>query len=298
MPLLVDCYNVLHVTMPPPLAGLDEGGLCRAIVAAGLHRDGTAVVVADGRPKPLGETASPVAGVELIYAGAERTADDVIIERIGADSAPRRLTVVTNDREIVRAASDMGVGVLTVFAFSSENWRRPNYEIKVLMSLFRRYIVREVDALDADNVRVRFIGQRDALPANLKNLMGMMEERTARNSGMQLQIAISYGSRAEITEGVKALARAVAAGELDLAEIGEEAISGSLYTAGVPDPDLVIRTSGEQRVSNFLLWQAAYAEFVFVDECWPDFTPGHLADVIDMFGRRERRFGAVAASGA
>jgi len=113
MPLLVDCYNVLHVTMPPPLAGLDEGGLCRAIVAAGLHRDGTAVVVADGRPKPLGETASPVAGVELIYAGAERTADDVIIERIGADSAPRRLTVVTNDREIVRAAKRRRCKVLS-----------------------------------------------------------------------------------------------------------------------------------------------------------------------------------------
>lgn len=201
-------------------------------------------------------------------------------------------------REIVRAASDLGIGVLTIYAFSTENWRRPHYEIRVLMSLFRRYIVREVDALDADNVRVGFIGQRAALPANLRNLMGMMEERTAGNTGMHLQIAVSYGSRTEITEGVRALARAVAAGDLDPDTIGEAEIGGALYTAGMPDPDLVIRTSGEQRVSNFLLWQAAYAEFAFVDECWPDFTPQRLADVVDRFGRRERRFGAVAANGA
>lgn len=201
-------------------------------------------------------------------------------------------------REIVRAASDFGIGVLTIYAFSTENWRRPHYEVRVLMSLFRRYIVREVDGLDADNVKVTFIGQRTALPGNLRNLMGMMEERTAGNTGMHLQIAISYGSRAEITEGVRALARAVAAGALDPEVIGEAEISGALYTAGVPDPDLVIRTSGEQRVSNFLLWQAAYAEFVFVDECWPDFSPDRLAEVIDRFGQRERRFGAVAARGA
>ena len=201
-------------------------------------------------------------------------------------------------REIVRAASDMGIGVLTIYAFSTENWRRPHYEVRVLMSLFRRYIVREVDGLDADNVRVSFIGQRGALPSNLQNLMAMMEQRTADNSGMRLQIAISYGARSEITEGVRALARAVAAGALDPDQIGEAEIGGALYTAGVPDPDLVIRTSGEQRISNFLLWQAAYAEFAFVDECWPDFTPEQLAGLISAYCRRERRFGAVSASGA
>ena len=201
-------------------------------------------------------------------------------------------------REIVRAASDMGIGVLTIYAFSTENWRRPNYEIKVLMSLFRRYIVREVDDLDADNVRVTFIGERTSLPANLRQLMGMMEERTAENTGMRLQIAISYGARTEITEGVRAIARAAAAGEIDPDAITPEMVGNSLYTGGVPDPDLVIRTSGEQRVSNFLLWQAAYAEFVFVDECWPDFSPELLADVLSRFGGRERRFGAVSASGA
>ncbi len=201
-------------------------------------------------------------------------------------------------REIVRAASDMGIGVLTIFAFSTENWRRPNYEVRVLMSLFRRYIVREVDALDADNVRVRFIGQRAQLPANLRNLMSMMEERTAENDGMVLQIAISYGARSEIVYGVRKLAQAVADGEIEPEEIDDGAISASLFTAGQPDPDLVIRTSGEHRVSNFLLWQAAYAEFVFVDECWPDFSPELLAEVISNYGTRERRFGAVTAKQA
>ena len=126
----------------------------------------------------------------------------------------------------------------------------------------------------------------------------MMEQRTAGNSGMALQIAISYGARAELTEGVREIARAVAAGEIDPETIGEADISASLYTAGLPDPDLVIRTSGEQRISNFLLWQAAYAEFAFVDECWPDFTPQLLAEVLAAYGRRERRFGAVTANQA
>jgi undecaprenyl diphosphate synthase len=201
-------------------------------------------------------------------------------------------------REIVRAAPDLGIEVLTIYAFSTENWRRPNYEVKVLMSLFRRYIIREVDDLDADDVRVKFIGLRDRLPADLRRLMDMMEERTADNTRMLLQIAISYGARTEITQGVREIARAVAAGRLDPDEIGEEHISASLFTAGVPDPDLVIRTSGEQRVSNFLLWQAAYSEFAFIDECWPDFSPARLAELVAAYGTRERRFGAVTAAKA
>lgn len=201
-------------------------------------------------------------------------------------------------REIVRVAPDLGIQVLTIYAFSTENWRRPHYEIRVLMSLFRRYILREVDDLDADDVSVRFIGNRDRLPADLRRLMAMMEERTAGNTKMILQIAISYGARAEIAEGVRKLARAVAAGEMSPDEIDEAAISGALYTAGVPDPDLVIRTSGEERISNFLLWQAAYAEFAFIEECWPDFTPELLERIIDGFGQRDRRFGGVAASPA
>lgn len=198
-------------------------------------------------------------------------------------------------REIVDVAPDLGIKVLTLFAFSTENFRRPGYEVRVLMSLFRRYIAREVDGLDAENVRVRFIGDRSRLPQNLRNLMEMMEARTAANDRMILQLAISYGSRDEITRAVQTLAAEAAEGRIDPAEIGEEAISRALYTGGVADPDLVIRTSGEQRISNFLLWQSAYAEYAFVDECWPDFTPERLAEVCASFGHRERRFGAVAA---
>ncbi|MEM7056239.1 MAG: isoprenyl transferase [Pseudomonadota bacterium] len=196
-------------------------------------------------------------------------------------------------REVVRRASDIGIEALTLFAFSTENWRRPDYEVKVLMRLFKRYIIREVDGLDAEGVQVRFIGDRERLPIDLQRVMGMMEERTADNDGMILQLAISYGSRAEILRGVRALAEDVAAGRLDPSEIDEGAISGSLHTAGVPDPDLMIRTSGEYRISNFLLWQAAYAEFVFVEENWPDFTPDRLEELVMTFGSRERRFGAV-----
>lgn len=198
-------------------------------------------------------------------------------------------------REIVNAAPDLGIEVLTLYAFSTENWRRPNYEVKVLMGLFKRYIVREVDHLDTEGVRVRFIGQRDRLPRDLQRLMEMMETRTAGNSRLLLQLAISYGARTEITEGVRALARAAAAGRIDAEQIDEAAISDALWTRGAPDPDLVIRTSGEQRISNFLLWQAAYAEFAFVDECWPDFTPARLAELIAAYGHRDRRFGAVSA---
>ena len=199
-------------------------------------------------------------------------------------------------REIVRMAPDIGIEVLTLFAFSTENWRRPNYEVRVLMSLFRRYIAREVDGLDAEGVRVRFIGQRERLPRNLQNLMNMMEERTASNTRMVLQLAISYGSRTEMTFAMQSLAREVAEGRLSPDEIDQEAISATLWTGGIPDPDLVIRTSGEQRISNFLLWQSAYAEYAFIDECWPEFTPARLTELVQRFGQRERRFGALAAS--
>ena len=198
-------------------------------------------------------------------------------------------------REIVSAAPDLGIEVLTLFAFSTENWRRPNYEVKVLMGLFRRYIVREVDELDSVGVRVRFLGQRDRLPEDLQRLMAQMEERTAENDGLILQLAVSYGSRAEITDAVRSIAERAAAGELDPADIDDDVISGALYTGGFPDPDLVIRTSGESRISNFLLWQAAYAEFSFVEKNWPDFTREDLAAEVANFASRDRRFGAVKA---
>jgi len=200
-------------------------------------------------------------------------------------------------REIIRAARDAGLGVLTLYAFSTENWRRPEYEVSVLMRLFRHYIVREVDELDHERVRVRFLGEREGLPRGLQRVMRQMEERTAGNDGLLLQVALNYGARREIVRALRQLASDAAAGRRAPDEIDEAAIGDALDTRGALDPDLVIRTSGEMRISNFLLWQAAYAEFAFVEECWPDFGAERFAEVLAEFGRRKRRFGAVSASG-
>ena len=200
-------------------------------------------------------------------------------------------------RETIKAAGALGVEYLTLFAFSTENWRRPDYEVSVLMRLFKHYIVREVEELDRAEVRVRFIGDRAGLPRDLQRVMGLMEARTAHNTRLTVQVALNYGSRKEIAMAARRMAAEVAEGRLQPDQIDEACLSGFLDTAGVPDPDLVIRTSGEQRVSNFLLWQAAYAEFVFVEECWPDFTAELFGQVLASFGKRERRFGAVAESG-
>ncbi len=200
-------------------------------------------------------------------------------------------------RDVITAAPGLGVEVLTLFAFSTENWRRPYYEVSVLMRLFKRYIIREVDELDMQDVRVRFLGEREGLPPDLQRVMNQMEERTAGNRRLTVQVALNYGARREITRATQHLAAEAAAGRLDPDAIDEAAISGALDTGGIADPDLVIRTSGEQRVSNFLLWQAAYAEFAFVEECWPDFTAERFAETIASYGTRERRFGAIASQG-
>lgn len=199
-------------------------------------------------------------------------------------------------RDIVRAAPELGVNMLTLYAFSTENWHRPNYEVAVLMSLFRRYIVREVDAVDRERVRVRFIGERHRMPKDIQRLMTQTEERTAHHRRLTVQVALSYGGRTEIMRAAQRLAGEAAAGRLDPEVITEDHVSGALDTAGMPDPDLVIRTSGEMRVSNFLLWQAAYAEFAFVPEMWPDFTPDRFAEVLDDYAMRDRRFGRVAST--
>ncbi|HUS53741.1 MAG TPA: isoprenyl transferase [Thermohalobaculum sp.] len=199
-------------------------------------------------------------------------------------------------REIIRAAPDLGVETLTLFAFSTENWKRPDYEVSVLMRLFKRYIVREIEDLDQERVRVQFIGEREGLPTGLQRVMAQMEKRTKKNDRLVLQIALNYGSRREMLRAVRHLASEAVAGRLAPEAIGEEDFSAALYTGGMPDPDLVIRTSGEQRVSNFLLWQAAYSEFAFVEECWPDFTPALFERTLNEYGNRERRFGAVAVS--
>jgi undecaprenyl diphosphate synthase len=196
---------------------------------------------------------------------------------------------------IVKAAPDLGVTHLTLFAFSTENWRRPLAEVAGLMRIFRQYIVAKTEDLRAHGVRVRFIGMRHRLPEHLQRLMAMMEDRTASCAGLRLTIAIDYGGRDEIARTITGLAEAVAAGELAPEAIDEAALAGRLDTAGLPDPDLIIRTSGEQRVSNFLLWQGVYAEYAFPAIPWPEFDIAAFAEAVAAFSGRERRFGAVAA---
>ena len=198
-------------------------------------------------------------------------------------------------KEIVRACPDLGVRYLTIFAFSTENWKRTQTEVAGLMRLFKRYIRREAQALFDENVRVRFIGDRVRLEPALVDLMDGLELMTAGNSGTNLTIALNYGGRDEVTRAARRLAHDVAMGKLDPSEVSDETFPRYLDTHVLPDPDLVIRTSGEARISNFLLWQSAYAEYEFIDTLWPDFSPEVFAQVIGRFGQRERRFGAVMA---
>ncbi|MCQ0970422.1 polyprenyl diphosphate synthase [Paracoccus sp. TK19116] len=194
-------------------------------------------------------------------------------------------------KQLVRACPDMGVNWLTVYAFSTENWKRSTEEVLGLMKIFRRYIEREADGLAAEGVRLRFIGGRERLDRKLQDLMTGIEARTAGNTRLNLTVAINYGGRDELLRASRRLADRIAAGHV--VEPTEADLSACLDTAGQPDPDLVIRTSGETRTSNFLPWQAAYAEYEFSQVLWPDFTPEHLASILDRFGLRERRFGGA-----
>ncbi len=197
-------------------------------------------------------------------------------------------------RRTVRAAGEMGTQWLTVYAFSSENWSRPKEEISDLMGLLKLFIRRDLAELHQNGVRVRIVGSREGLEADIATLLTEAESLTARNTNMNLVVAFNYGARDEILRAARALAADARAGTLDPATIRLEDFEACLDTAGIPDPDLIIRTSGEQRLSNFLLWQAAYAEFVFLPCNWPDFGPEDLAAAIDLFERRDRRFGSVA----
>jgi undecaprenyl diphosphate synthase len=199
-------------------------------------------------------------------------------------------------KQIVRAAPDIGIRFLTIYAFSTENWKRSTEEVLGLMSIFARYIEREADRIAADGVRMRFIGDRSKLDAKLQRLMAGIEERTAGLSRLTLTVAINYGGRDEMTRTMRKLAAEVAAGRLDPSAITPELIDQHLDTAGLPDPDLVIRTSGETRTSNFLPWQAAYAEYEFTPTLWPDFTADELVKILARFGNRDRRFGGVATA--
>jgi undecaprenyl diphosphate synthase len=198
-------------------------------------------------------------------------------------------------REIVTACPDLGVKYLTIFAFSTENWKRTQSEVAGLMSLFRRYIMKEMQAFVKENVQVRFIGDRPRLDAKLRSLMDEAEEMTRHCTGTNLTIALNYGGRDEVSRAAKRLAHDVASGRLDPEDIDEETLPKYLDTYVLPDPDLVIRTSGEARISNFLLWQSAYAEYEFIDTLWPDFTPDVFTELLKSYGARDRRFGAVTA---
>ena len=196
-------------------------------------------------------------------------------------------------RRVVRASAEFGVDYLTVFGFSSENWKRPAAEVTDLMGLLRLYLRKEIAEIDREGVRLRVIGDRERLSDDIIRLIEDAETRTAGNRRLNLTVALSYGSRAEIVRAAQQLAKAVRAGSLDPEVIDEAAFQRHLFTADMPDPDLVIRTSGEKRISNFLLWQSAYAEYVFVDKLWPDFAGEDLKSAIVEFGGRKRRYGAA-----
>lgn len=198
-------------------------------------------------------------------------------------------------RQTVRAAGDMGIGWLTVYAFSSENWSRPKSEVSDLMGLLKLFIRRDLMELHRAGVRLRVIGERDGLAPDIKALLEEAEGLTRANTALNLVIAFNYGSRDEIARAARKVAQEVKAGRIEPQSICAEKIGEYLDTAGMPDPDLVIRTSGELRLSNFLLWQAAYAELIFLPCYWPDFGRADLAEALRSYSSRERRFGGVAA---
>ncbi|KQQ37176.1 MULTISPECIES: isoprenyl transferase [Rhizobium/Agrobacterium group] len=199
-------------------------------------------------------------------------------------------------RETVKAAGEAGVEYLTLFAFSSENWSRPEAEVNDLMGLLRRFIRRDLAELHHSNVRIRIIGDRVKLRGDLLPLLLEAEETTRNNTALTLVIAFNYGSRDEIVRATVSLAKDVRAGLLDPEAIDAAMICGRLDTADIPDPDLIIRTSGEERLSNFLLWQAAYSEFLFIPEYWPDFDKQLFFQALKVYASRDRRFGAVSAT--
>ena len=223
----------------------------------------------------------------------------IIMDGNGRWAAARHLPRIAGHREgaravrrAIEAAIEQGIEWLTIYAFSSENWRRPADEVLDLTGLLRHYLRTEIAELKASGVRLRFIGDRGRFDEGIQSDLRAAERDTVQNSRLNLTIALSYGARAEIAEAARAAAIAVRDGKLEPAKLDEQAFAGFLATAGNPDPDLIIRTSGERRLSNFLLWQAAYAELVFQDVLWPDFGAEHFAAALAEYASRERRFGA------
>lgn len=222
----------------------------------------------------------------------------IIMDGNGRWAKQHRLSVALGHRRgvealrgVIRASSDRGIEVLSLFAFSTENWKRSPAEVAALMRLILEFFVSEIDELDQNKVRVRIIGDKALLPPAQREAVTAAQVRTAQNGGLQLNIALNYGGRADIIQAARILAGRVAQGQLAVEQIDEAALAGALYTAGQPDVDLLIRTSGEQRLSNFMLYQCAYAELMFPDMLWPDFTVADYQDCLERFVARERRFG-------
>ena len=221
----------------------------------------------------------------------------IIMDGNGRWAAQRRLPRVQGHRagidsvrDVVEASARLGIGVLTLYAFSVENWKRPPSEVATLMSLLKRYLRQELRTLLKNNIRFKVVGRADELASDVRDELELARQQTAGNTGMQFNIALNYGGRAEIVDAAR---RAIAAGEPS-EDLDEERFAGYLYTAGQPDPDLLIRTSGEMRVSNFLLWQIAYAEIWVTETLWPDFRSRHLFEALHAYQKRDRRFGGIA----
>ena len=197
-------------------------------------------------------------------------------------------------RTIVKHCEKRGIRHLTVYAFSTENWKRPQEEVDAIMNLLREYLKESLADFQKENIRTRFLGDRAPLAEDIRQLMDEAEACTAHKDGMCLNIALNYGGRHELTEAMRAIARKVAAGEIAPDDVTEDVITAHLYTAGQPDPDVIVRPSGEHRLSNYLIWQAAYAEYVFMDDIlWPDFSPADMDAALAEYARRQRRFGGV-----
>jgi undecaprenyl diphosphate synthase len=226
--------------------------------------------------------------VAIIMDGNGRWARNQGLPRIRGHEAGAKTV-----REIVTHAAKIKLEVLTLYSFSTENWKRPREEVDFLMGLYAQYLIAERETIMSNDVKFLHIGKRDGLPEIVLQEMDTTVELSRANCGLRLCLALNYGSRDEIVEGVKAIACRVQKGTLRPEEIDESEISRSLYTAGLPDPDLLILTAGERRISNFLLWQISYAELHICDRLWPEFTPADLDIALDDFGRRRRRFGAV-----
>ncbi|MBO4285061.1 MAG: isoprenyl transferase [Alphaproteobacteria bacterium] len=195
--------------------------------------------------------------------------------------------------DIAKAAKELGVKFLTLYAFSTENWKRPIEEVNALMNLLRQYLQKDFKELKGNDIRIVFIGERNMLAADICERMTALEDETAANKSATLLVALSYGARPEIVRAAQELAQKVKSGEMRLEQIDEKTFSSALDTKDVPDPDVLIRTGGEQRLSNFLLWQLAYAEFFFTDTLWPDFTKEELKTIVEKYQTRERRYGKV-----